>query len=324
MRLARTLAAILLLLAAAPAQAAIQGEWERHELTAIMARMTVPHHVELRIERVELPAAIGPRLSVPCTIRGTVTAVHRGTLAVGRALTLEDRCLPDNRPGWAGIPPGPMVVGFLASKLEKPGSRLEAHLRDEGGRLAIAASAARLLGDGEARPALPVPAEFPLRGGHLFGLFGFGGSLVGEMQGKIWREHYGRGGALNGRYGTEPYSGTWTIEGDRLCTTPAGSPRTCGRLVLRDAVYEYRPESGGPAMIVAPSPGDVFARPSGDLPPTVTGRVLKRLDAGFVLAPPVGSAVFVSAPQSATVRVGDTVTVRGAYAQGVLAAERVE
>lgn len=324
MRLARPLATLLLLLAAAPTQAAIQGEWERHELAAMMARMAAPHHVEIRVERLDLPPDAHRHATVACTIRGTITATYRGGLATGRAVSVEDRCLPDSRPGWPGIPVGPAVSGFLTSELEKPGRLLEAYLREDGDRLAIAASAARLLSEGSAKPALPAPAEFPLGGGHLFGLFGFGGSLVGEMQGKIWREHYGRGGALNGRYGTEPYSGTWTIDGDRLCTTPAGSPRACGRLVLRDAVYEYRPDSGGPAMIVAPSIGDIFMQPAGNEPSERTGRVLKRLDGGFVLAPAGGGAVFVATPRPSAVRVGDTVTIRGAYGQGVLTAERIE
>lgn len=307
-----------------PAGAAIQGEAERYEVAQFAAMQAVPFHVQLRVDAIEREPG-GQSFRSPCRIAGTVTTSFRGSLKAGQRITLDETCLDFSR----GMPVGGIIVGFDLARLSVPGRHLEAYLEADGtGRHMVAAAAGWLLDAPSDQPRHPAPAIHALTNAQLAGLFTHGGgsSLVGERQGRIWKESYARGGRLAGEEDGVAYAGFWKIADGRLCTSRTGQPgERCGALVLERGLFTLAGESR-PPMLVQVVGGDVFdqgRRVAGAPLGVVRGTVLRTLSRGFVLARPGEPGLtFVSARPPLPAE-GRHVEVTGGPVQGVWAASGI-
>ncbi|MBY0429813.1 MAG: hypothetical protein K2Q10_01335, partial [Rhodospirillales bacterium] len=156
-------------------------------------------------------------------------------------------------------------------------------------------------------PPPPAPPPLPTRGkvaiaGERLRLLLPGSSLIGAQDGHIFAEFYAADGTLRGKHAGKPYTGTWAIKTESLCTRLDGEAEDCLN-VAKDGPAWLLQRPGRAALPAHWVPGDVFHPPP---PPTApmpleyadspegelrvwwqstvtTGTVVARLDKGMVL-----------------------------------------
>lgn len=126
-----------------------EKQWGAAQQEVTSAQKIAPNHVQIAIEKIDLSddGRTGP---VPCTLRGNIERVFRGSMVIGQLVAIRDNCIIRSSHLVGGI-----EYGFYHDKLNEA-KHIEAFLNEDG--QTIAGHAGWIIEAASEQPRYPAPA----------------------------------------------------------------------------------------------------------------------------------------------------------------------